>query len=783
MSGGSLASLSQLLVAMELTINAGTEAWGEIENWVTRFLAAWQAKPNPPLHDYLPANPPTLRKLALAELIKADLEQRSQLKDFKALETYVAEYPEIREEDGSVPFELICEEYHVRRAAGEPVSLVKYCERFPAQSTALKRVIGDPNAATMSTSICRTQLFAELHIGQKLDDFELQFELGRGAFGRVYLARQISMQRQVALKISADKGNEPQTLAQLDHPCIVRVFDQRQVPAQRLRLLYMEFAPSGTLHEVVKLVQQNPASARSGQILTLAATQAMMKAGVPPLAIAGWPKELAAAPWSQVVCRIGAKLAEALDYAHGRGILHRDIKPANVLIGSDGWPKLADFNISFCSKLEGASPAAYFGGSLAYMSPEQLEACSPQHHRLPESLDARSDLFSLGVLLWELYFGERPFEDGSLDNEWNTKLQEMIHRRHSEKPHRSVAPTDGVGHRLESVLRRLLSADPNERQTNGVELARELRLCLIPGASTFLERAQHGWRGLALKFPLLSLIPINMPPLAIWGAINLQYNLDQLIEKFGDDAEAKAAMLQVFIKMCWFVNSTFYPIGIILVLLYMAPVSAAIRRYRKEGAAMDPATVNIARRRVLWWGSCLAWVAGIEWILAGIVFPVCIHIFLPAEHGPVPASFYLHFVVSQTLCGFMSLSLPWLATTWVTLRAHYPALLGAGTPDEWEQHQLGTLRRQSARFLVVPLLFSFFALLILATITFVFRSENSGDVLDNMFWMIVLIVAAIITVVPSFFIYQAIQDDLKVLLAVIRASDPSVTVSTSIDSM
>jgi serine/threonine protein kinase len=769
---------------MELTINAGTEAWGEIENWVTRFLAAWQQKPAPPLHDYLPAQPPALRKLTLAELIKADLEQRSQMRDFKPVEAYAEEYPEIREEDGSIPFELICEEYHVRRAAGEPVSLQEYCERFPAQASALQRVIGDPNAATMSTSICRTQIFSELEVGQKLDDFELQFELGRGAFGRVYLARQISMQRQVALKISADKGNEPQTLAQLDHPCIVRVFDQRQVQSRKLRLLYMEFAPSGTLQDVVKLVQQNPASARSGQILVLAATQAMLRAGVPPLSVAGWPKELASAPWSQVVCRIGAKLAEALDYAHSRGILHRDIKPANVLIGADGWPKLADFNISFCSKLEGASPAAYFGGSLAYMSPEQLEACSPQHSRQPDSLDERSDLFSLGVLLWELYFGERPFDDGSLDSDWNTKLEEMISRRLNERPYRSVQPTDGVGHRLEKVLRRLLSPDPNDRHASGQELARELRLCLIPGASTFLERAQHGWRGLTLRFPLVSLIPVNMPPLVIWGAINLVYNRNQLIEKFQPDfPEANAAMIQVFERMCWIVNSTFYPAGVILVLLYMAPVGLAIRRYRKEGAAMDPSTVNLARRRVLWWGSCLAWVAGIEWVLAGIVFPVFIHWFLPARYGPVPASFYGHFVVSQTLCGIMSLTLPWLATTWIALRAHYPMLLGAGTPDEWEQHQLGRIRRHSTRFLVIPLFFSFVALLILIIRIVLNPPQAPNDLFWNLVWMIVLVVASIVTLVPAFFIYQAIQDDLKVLLAVIRASDPSVTVSTSIDSM
>ncbi len=771
---------------MELTINAGTEAWGEIEQWVTRFLAAWQVQPCPPLHDYLPAQPAALRKLALIELIKADLEQRSTVQDFKALETYAVEFPEVLDE-GELPLELICEEFHVRRAAGETVSLNRYCERFPKSSAALKRVIADPSAATMSTSVCRTNLFASIQPGQTLDDFELQYELGRGAFGRVYLAKQISMQRQVALKISADKGNEPQTLAQLDHPCIVRVFDQRQIAASRLRLLYMEFAPSGTLAEVVKLVQQNPASARSGAILVLAATQAMIKAGVPPLAVAGWPKEISAAPWSQVVCRIGAKLAEALDYAHGRGILHRDIKPANVLIGGDGWPKLADFNISFCSKLEGASPAAYFGGSLAYMSPEQLEACSPQHTRLPETLDARSDLFSLGVLLWELYFGERPFDDGSLDNEWNTKLQEMIHRRYDEKPYRSVQPADGVAQRLEKVLRRLLSPNPDDRQASGIALARELRLCLIPGASTFLERAQYGWRGIALKFPLLSLIPINMPPLVVWGAMNFFYNQDELIHNFHkgqpDEAAARAAIQAVFEGTSLFLNSIFYPLGVILVLLYMAPVSGAIRQYRQQRGAMDPAAVNSARRRVLWWGSCLSWVACIEWIIAGISFPIFIRLFLPAEFGPVPATFFLHFVVSLTLCGFMSLSLPWLATTWITLRAHYPALLGAGTPDEWEQHQLGRLRRQSAGFLISTILTTLIALLILVVWYPPTFDPKRAWYDDNIHWTAVMIVTALITSTISYLLYQQIQEDLKVLLAVIRASDPSVTVSTSIDSL
>ena len=93
----------------------------------------------------------------------------------------------------------------------------------------------------------------------------------------------------------------------------------------------------------------------------------------------------------------------------GLGVLHRDVKPANVLLAADGSPKLADFNVSFSSKLDGATPAAYFGGSLAYMSPEQLEASNPDHSRQPDELDGRSDVYSLAVMLWEMLTGTRPF--------------------------------------------------------------------------------------------------------------------------------------------------------------------------------------------------------------------------------------------------------------------------------------------------------------------------------------------------------------------------------------
>ena len=126
---------------------------------------------------------------------------------------------------------------------------------------------------------------------------------------------------------------------------------------------------------------------------------------------------------SRVLAR--ARLAGALAHAHQHGVLHRDIKPANVLVGADGHPKLADFNISF-SKLDGATPAAYFGGTLAYMSPEQLEAYDPAQTRQPDELDGRADVYSLGVLLWELLTLKRPFADVSLPEDWSKALPRMV---------------------------------------------------------------------------------------------------------------------------------------------------------------------------------------------------------------------------------------------------------------------------------------------------------------------------------------------------------------------
>src|SRR5262249_48765574 len=107
---------------------------------------------------------------------------------------------------------------------------------------------------------------------------------------------------------------------------------------------------------------------------------------------------------------IVARLAEALQHAHERGVLHRDIKPSNVLLAADGQPLLLDFNIAENIKAEQAQKRAVLGGPVAYMAPEHLRAIANRDPVQAAQVDRRSDVYSLGMVLYELLTGCSPFD-------------------------------------------------------------------------------------------------------------------------------------------------------------------------------------------------------------------------------------------------------------------------------------------------------------------------------------------------------------------------------------
>src|SRR5207245_11672213 len=157
--------------------------------------------------------------------------------------------------------------------------------------------------------------------GQRLDDFDLLQILGEGAFGRVYVARQVSLGRQVALKVLANSGNEARTMASLEHDHIIRVF--AETVRDNLRLLCMQYVPGTNLDAIVRLLAQSlPAAERPTRLMWdgcafLSAIDELSPQAAPLEPASLRDREfLSSCDFIEVVCWIGSRLAEALDHAH-----------------------------------------------------------------------------------------------------------------------------------------------------------------------------------------------------------------------------------------------------------------------------------------------------------------------------------------------------------------------------------------------------------------------------------------------------------------------------------
>ncbi len=678
--------------------DASTRVWSDVADRLEAFARAWDADPGPPdVGHFLPAAPPAVRRLVLVELVKLDLDCRLQRDLARPLEEYVASFPELSAAGGP-PSDLLYEDYHLRRQAGQAVAPADYFARFPARAKELARMLGGSEPAR-STSVHAARAPVEVVAGDRLDDFDLLALLGEGQFAKVFLARQLTMQRLVALKVSAVRGAEAQTLARLDHPHVVRVYDQRVLPARGLLLVYMPYLPGGTLLGVLEEVRRVDPAGRCGRTLLDAVDAALDRRGEVPPSSSPVRREWAARSWPAAVCALGVKLAAALEYAHRQDVLHRDVKPANVLLTAEGEPLLADFNVGCCSKLEGAGPAAFFGGSLAYMAAEHLEAFNPDHPRAPDTLDGRADLFGLAVTLWELRTGTRPFGNERMLGDWPGTLAALAEmRRAGPAPGAVAAFDDGDVPGLREVLLRCLDPDPDRRPATAGDLARELELCLKPATRELVRPTPGGWRAAVRRHPLLTIYPPGLAPNMLGSAFNISYNRAEIIAHWPDAAA-------VFEPIMVAVNGIFFPLGMLFFALAMRPVARGLRRV---DAGDPPAAEELARlrRKSLNTGGMTAAVCVGCWVTAGIVWPLA----LLAAAGPPPQGpgAYLHFGLGLVLCGLIAGTYPYFIVTFVSVRVLYPALLGPHGPTPADAPALRRAERQLGRFraaaTAVPLL-------------------------------------------------------------------------------
>ncbi len=260
--------------------------------------------------------------------------------------------------------------------------------------------------------------FALPEVGDTLFGFRLIHELGRGSFARVFLAAQEDLaSRPVVLKISNLEGDEPQTMAMLQHTHIVPIHSVHEDKQAGLRAVCMPYFGGASLSAVLKEAGVGSITIRSGSQLVraLQAVQAPIpatEAGGAPQMLAGDPKVLTLLSeyqYPQAAAWIVARLAEGLQHSHNRGVLHRDIKPSNVILGMDGQPMLLDFNLAQVTR--GDKVRVVFGGTINYMAPEHLRSIAARDHALARQVDHRADIYSLGMVLFEMLLGRSPFAE------------------------------------------------------------------------------------------------------------------------------------------------------------------------------------------------------------------------------------------------------------------------------------------------------------------------------------------------------------------------------------
>ncbi len=646
---------------------------------------AWNESSSPPaIAEYLDTCESRLRSPLSVELVKTDLEQRWQRGLRRMIEDYAVDIPELA---NHITPQLILEEFHARKLAGDIVAPNEYYNRFPDFARSLEQLMGVDPMLTSTTAGGQSGREIDLQPGDSIDDFDLLLVLGKGAFATVFLARQRSMQRIVAVKISADKGDEPQTLAQLDHDNIVRVYDQQSIPGRGLRLLYMQYSSGGTLSSVLESLKDSDHKNWNGRLFLRAIDRQLDARGESPPGESSVRRKLAEMSWPMVVCWLGSRLSRALDYAHRQGVLHRDLKPANVLLTSEGVPRLADFNISFSAKIEGASPVAYFGGSLAYMSPEQLEACNPRHERTADSLDGRSDLYSLGVLIRELLTGELPFPE-DLDPTGQHPLLKRMTERRKRGPGTLSPISSREGQGLNSVLMRCLEPLPDDRFLTGLDLARELELCLQPAAKELLGTKSKGWRYRARQFPLVTVTTITLIPNIVAAVFNFLYNHSEIVEHF-------PALEPTFMRIQTIINLIAFPTGIMSARWLAGSVAKATR--------IDPmnqlSSTELAdqRRRCLELGNVAAMVGLTLWLIAAPAYPIALHLIV----GQVPIDLYIHFVASLAICGLIAAAFPFFGVTLVAVRCFYPTLVEWNSMSNQDRGYLQRLARQTWMYLAL----------------------------------------------------------------------------------
>lgn len=490
-----------------------------LESVYDRFEAAWRRGEEPDIAEFAAElKDDSRREQVLHELVLIDLEYRWRRSasaiggkhDSKTqtvlpfatagrpfLENYIERWPEFGPRD-RLPISAIVHEFRVRCDAGDTPELAEYFRRFPIQARglhdALHLEVEERLHATRSISGTQPldsastgpvidlpvteqdrSAMRRLTPGDQLGRYRILWPVGHGSMGTVYLSYDPDLDRQIAIKVPFLNGPHAERLTQrfrreakltasLRHPNICRVLDVDRQGG--IDFLTMDYVDGTSLETLLK----------SGPLL----------------------------PSVQAV-QIVRKIASALQEAHAAGVIHRDVKPSNILIDRRGEPVLTDFGLARrpdVDESEQTRPGEWLG-TPAYMAPEQFSGNS-------DDVTPGCDIFSLGVVLYRLLTGQRPFDDGH-------RREDIAQRTPPAMPHLLRA---GLSARLSKVCLHALCFDPRERFTSAGEFAKALE----PFASERpIETSQQGSEMVAVRrrrsFQTHYLVRILLLLLVSWSAV------------------------------------------------------------------------------------------------------------------------------------------------------------------------------------------------------------------------------------------------------------------------